>query len=55
MWMTLPHSQHLSYLQQHRYYIRMLHKVIDEADEADVILIVLDARDPPGCRSRLVW
>jgi ribosome biogenesis GTPase A len=33
----------------------MLHKVIDEADEADVILIVLDARDPPGCHSRLVW
>jgi ribosome biogenesis GTPase A len=30
----------------------MLHNVIDEAD---VILIVLDARDPPGYRSRLVW
>jgi nuclear GTP-binding protein len=37
--------------QQRRYYIRMLHRVIDEAD---VILLVLDARDPAGCRSRLV-
>ena len=37
--------------QQRRYYIRMLHRVIDEAD---VIVLVLDARDPAGCRSRLV-
>ncbi|KAF8491749.1 P-loop containing nucleoside triphosphate hydrolase protein [Russula emetica] len=37
--------------QHRRYYIRMLHKVVDEAD---VILLVLDARDPAGCRSRLV-
>jgi nuclear GTP-binding protein len=37
--------------QQRRYYIRMLHKVVDEAD---IILLVLDARDPAGCRSRLV-
>jgi hypothetical protein len=37
--------------QQRRHYIRMLHKVVDEAD---VILLVLDARDPAGCRSRLV-
>ena len=36
---------------QRRRYIRMLHKVVDEAD---VILLVLDARDPAGCRSRLV-
>ncbi|KAH9958417.1 P-loop containing nucleoside triphosphate hydrolase protein [Russula dissimulans] len=33
------------------HYIRMLHKVVDEAD---VVLLVLDARDPAGCRSRLV-
>jgi len=37
--------------QQRRHYIRMLHKVVDESD---VILLVLDARDPAGCRSRLV-
>jgi nuclear GTP-binding protein len=34
-----------------RHYIRTLHKVVDEAD---VILLVLDARDPAGCHSRLV-
>ena len=38
-------------VQQRRYYIRMLHKVVDEAD---VILLVLDAHDPAGCHSRLV-
>jgi nuclear GTP-binding protein len=37
--------------QQRRHYIRTLHKVVDEAD---VILLVLDARDPAGCHSRLV-
>ena len=37
--------------QQRRHFIHMLHKVVDEAD---VILLVLDARDPAGCRSRLV-
>lgn len=37
--------------QLRRHYIRALHKVIDEAD---VIVMVLDARDPEGCRSRLV-
>lgn len=37
--------------QTKRHYLRMLHKVIDESD---IILLVLDARDPEGCRSRLV-
>ena len=37
--------------QQRRHYVRSLHRVIDEAD---VVLLVLDARDPAGCRSRLV-
>ncbi|KAL4076583.1 P-loop containing nucleoside triphosphate hydrolase protein [Scleroderma yunnanense] len=34
-----------------RYYVRELHKVIDESD---IVILVLDARDPEGCRSRLV-
>ena len=37
--------------QVRRYYIRTLLRV---ADEADMVLLVLDARDPAGCRSRLV-
>ena len=37
--------------QLRRHYIRALHKVIDESD---IVLLVLDARDPEGCRSRLV-
>ena len=37
--------------QLRRHYIRSLHKVIDESD---VVVLVLDARDPEGCRSRLV-
>jgi nuclear GTP-binding protein len=37
--------------QARRHYIRTLHKVIDQSD---VIVLVLDARDPEGCRSRLV-
>ncbi len=37
--------------QLRRHYIRALHKVIDESD---TIILVLDARDPEGCRSRLV-
>jgi nuclear GTP-binding protein len=37
--------------QLRRHYIRALHKVIDESD---IIMLVLDARDPEGCRSRLV-
>ncbi|KAG1856012.1 P-loop containing nucleoside triphosphate hydrolase protein [Suillus subalutaceus] len=34
-----------------RHYVRMLHKVIDQSD---IVILVLDARDPEGCRSRLV-
>ncbi|TFK64433.1 P-loop containing nucleoside triphosphate hydrolase protein, partial [Pluteus cervinus] len=34
-----------------RHYLRTLHKVIDDSD---IILLVLDSRDPEGCRSRLV-
>lgn len=37
--------------QARRHYVRMLHRVIDESD---IVLLVLDARDPEGCRSRLV-
>jgi hypothetical protein len=37
--------------QLRRHYIRTLHKVIEESD---IIVLVLDARDPEGCRSRLV-
>jgi len=32
-------------------YLKSLLKVIDESD---IIILVLDARDPEGCRSRLV-
>ncbi|KAM6499506.1 P-loop containing nucleoside triphosphate hydrolase protein [Amanita muscaria] len=37
--------------QLRRHYLRTLHKVIDESD---IVILVLDARDPEGCRSRLV-
>ncbi|KAJ7703264.1 P-loop containing nucleoside triphosphate hydrolase protein [Mycena rosella] len=37
--------------QMRRYYLRTLHKVIDQSD---IVVLVLDARDPEGCRSRLV-
>ncbi|KAF9466816.1 hypothetical protein BDZ94DRAFT_1250845 [Collybia nuda] len=37
--------------QMRRHYLRTLHKVIDQSD---IIVLVLDARDPEGCRSRLV-
>lgn len=40
-----PHAQ------ARRQYIRTLHRVIEQAD---VVVLVLDARDPAGCRSRLV-
>lgn len=34
-----------------RHHVKALHKVIDESD---IVILVLDARDPEGCRSRLV-
>lgn len=37
--------------QLRRYYLKALHQVIDQSD---IIVLVLDARDPEGCRSRLV-
>ncbi|KAF8621372.1 hypothetical protein AX15_007835 [Amanita polypyramis BW_CC] len=37
--------------QLRRHYLRTLHKVIDQSD---IVVLVLDARDPEGCRSRLV-
>lgn len=37
--------------QVRRHYLRTLRKVIDESD---IVILVLDARDPEGCRSRLV-
>lgn len=37
--------------QMKRHYIKMLHKVVDQSD---IILFVLDARDPEGCRSKMV-
>uniref|UniRef100_A0A8H7XRC6 CP-type G domain-containing protein n=1 Tax=Psilocybe cubensis TaxID=181762 RepID=A0A8H7XRC6_PSICU len=37
--------------QLRKYYLKALHKVVDEAD---IIILVLDARDPEGCRSRMV-
>ncbi|KAJ6475303.1 P-loop containing nucleoside triphosphate hydrolase protein [Mycena vitilis] len=37
--------------QMRRHYLRTLHKVIDQSD---IVILVLDARDPEGCRSRLV-
>lgn len=37
--------------QMRKHYLRTLHSVIDQSD---IIILVLDARDPEGCRSRLV-
>jgi len=34
-----------------KHYLQTLHKVVDESD---ILILVLDARDPEGCRSRLV-
>src|SRR5215813_9631386 len=38
-------------LQNKRHYLRALHQVIEQSD---VVVLVLDARDPEGCRSRLI-
>lgn len=47
------HSEHFldPIAQAKRQYIRVLHRVIDQSD---VVLLVLDARDPEGCRSKIV-
>lgn len=37
--------------QTRSHYVRILHKVIDQSD---IVVLVLDARDPEGCRSRIV-
>lgn len=37
--------------QLRKHHIRALHKVVDESD---IVILVLDARDPESCRSRLV-
>ena len=47
----LSGSQQKTKEQVRRHYLRTLHKVIDESD---IVILVLDARDPEGCRSRLV-
>lgn len=37
--------------QTKRQYIRTLHQVVEQSD---VVILVLDARDPEGCRTKLV-
>ncbi|KAI0315678.1 P-loop containing nucleoside triphosphate hydrolase protein [Amylostereum chailletii] len=37
--------------QLRKHYVRTLHKVVSDSD---VVVLVLDARDPEGCRSRLL-
>jgi nuclear GTP-binding protein len=45
-------EEHLRTKEQiRRHYVRTLHKVIEQSD---IVIQVLDARDPEGCRSRLV-
>ena len=46
-----PSSSRSTKIQMRKHYIRTLHKVINESD---IVILVLDARDPEGCRSRLV-
>lgn len=49
--MVLEDSQETATAKAKRHYIRTLHKVIEQSD---VVILVLDARDPEGCRSKLV-
>jgi len=49
--MDAPGTQQKTKEQVRRHYVRTLHKVIDQSD---IVILVLDARDPEGCRSRLV-
>jgi nuclear GTP-binding protein len=34
-----------------KYYLKALHKVVDESD---IVILVLDAQDPEGCRSKVL-
>ena len=45
-----PPELHAARIQK-RQYIRTLHKVVEQSD---IVIMVLDARDPEGCRSRMV-
>lgn len=44
-------SDHHLQVNLRRHHLRSLHKVLSDAD---IVVLVLDARDPLGCRSRLV-
>ena len=46
---STPHQKTKEQVRRH--YVRTLHKVIDQSD---IVILVLDARDPEGCRSRIV-
>ena len=44
--MDAPGTQQKTKEQVRRHYVRTLHKVIDQSD---IVILVLDARDPEGC------
>ena len=46
-----PHVGTKTKEQVGKHYVRTLHKVIEQSD---IVVLVLDARDPEGCRSRIV-